>query len=153
MACSFPASGARKWRTRHRALHGGKLSTMQGTINKIQAVSNFRQGLAAARLRVWARARQSLKAGHRPNIVLRGRATHTNRTVAADAAVVMCIDFERALAKVPEPGRTYLVLRFRDGMSMEASAKAVDRSVRWAGYMEEVALEELADALALEDML
>lgn len=126
----------------------------QAVVATIHAVKDLRQALAAARLRAWARARQQLKAGHRPMIAPpRGRATHKNTETMADAALVMCIDFERALATLESKEQTLLVLRYRDGIGQTEVARMLGMSARWVSYTEDTALAKLADALAIEELL
>ena len=119
----------------------------------VHAVSDFRQGLAAARIRQWAKARQQMKAGHRPIVVLPGRQSHKNRSATADAAIVCALDFERALSKLPLAQQTLLLLKYRDGQPVHMIAAGLGVSVRTVDNWLPIALDALADALELEEFL
>jgi len=123
------------------------------TLRRVFGVMDLRQALAVGRLRQWASARQRLKAGHRPIIEMRGRPTSKTRDVTANAAVVNVIDFERALAKLPDQLQLLLVFRYRDGQTMRQVAEALGVSQRTTFTLEAIALDKLADALDIEELL
>jgi DNA-directed RNA polymerase specialized sigma24 family protein len=107
--------------------------------------------LAVARLRQWARERTNN---------LQGKATVYRRTGWSqrnacnfDAAIVRCIDFERALGQLSADEQIALVHRYRDGEAMPRIAQAVGCSERKVSYLVPAARRHLTNVLDTLNLL
>jgi DNA-directed RNA polymerase specialized sigma24 family protein len=107
--------------------------------------------LAVARLRQWARERSNN---------LQGKATVYRRTgwgqrnsCNFDAALVRCIDFERALGKLSEDEQIALIYRYRNKATEREIAAAVGCGVRKLNYLIPAARRHLANVLDTLNLL
>jgi DNA-directed RNA polymerase specialized sigma24 family protein len=107
--------------------------------------------LAVARLRQWAQERRAN---------LQGKATVYRRTgwgqrnsCNFDAALVRCIDFERALERLSDREQIVLVRRYRDGETEPKIAAACGCSVRTLNRLIPSARLHLANVLDTLNLL
>jgi DNA-directed RNA polymerase specialized sigma24 family protein len=107
--------------------------------------------LAVARLRQWARERSANLQGKAT--VYRRSGWEQRNACKFDAALVRCIDFERALGQLSAEEQIALVHRYRDGEREREIAAAVGCSVRKLNYLVPTARRHLANVLDTLNLL
>lgn len=107
--------------------------------------------LARMRLRQWQYDRLRLNRGSASNYKRLG--WRQRRSSEADAAIVRCIDFERALLTLPEPLVHVLVLTYRDRETAQRTARILGISEGTVQHRRNKAIAALATALDKADLL
>jgi|GEM_PF-1695789 len=116
---------------------------------------NALESLAITTLRRWAWERGKLSRGPIAHTVplMPGRLSHTTRATLREAALIRCIDFERAFAQLPEIDQALLVSRYVEGLPDHATARILGHSPRWVSYRLGAARALLAAVLDKLDLL
>jgi DNA-directed RNA polymerase specialized sigma24 family protein len=103
------------------------------------------------RLRQWATERQLLRNGR--TTAYRNRGWRERRLQEQDARITRCIDFERALSRLPITEQALLVAVYRDKLEQRDTAAILGCSVRKVSYLLPIARQHLADTLERLDLL
>ena len=107
------------------------------------------QVLAVLALRRWATERRHIRSGNTTNYRRTGWRERRQRD--ADAALVRCLDFERALSRLPMVEQAALIATYRDGLRHHATA--IGCSDRKLAYLLPLARLHLAETLDRLDLL
>jgi len=107
--------------------------------------------LAITRLRQWSADRALLRASKTTDYQRTGWQARNHRQ--CDARLVRVIDFERALAHLPEDEQAVLLLVYREKQSHSDAAVALHFSTRKVQYMLPRARRNLANILDRLDLL
>ena len=110
------------------------------------------QVLAVIRLRQWQYERVCLRSGRTVHLRV-GRPARARRSTDADAAMVRCIDFERALGTLRASEQAALLAIYHDGATRKELANALASSERSIYALVDTALTHLADTLDRLDLL
>lgn len=97
------------------------------------------------RIRQWAFDRMVLRSAKTTNYQRTGWTQRSERSF--DARQVRVLDFERVLDRLGDEEQTALVLKYRDGETVEAIGRALNCSVRKVEYVVKGARQKLAASL------
>lgn len=109
------------------------------------------ENLAVIRLRQWTVDRLALKSAKTTNYQRTGWTRRSERSF--DARLVRVLDFERVLDRLGNEEQTALVLKYRDGETVETIAQALNCSVRKIEYLIKGARQNLAASLDKAQLL
>ncbi len=107
--------------------------------------------LAIARIRQWTCDRAALRSAHTCEYKRSGWTPRSSRT--HDARIVRVIDFERALARLPEEEQAILMLIYRDREGFRRTSQTMRCSNRKLSYALPIARTHLAAELERLDLL